>query len=232
MHACFSSLKEEKMIRRCGEPLYPENAYFSIFGEMVLPPDGKETLEYVMNTLEPREADVFMCQYRDNMTYAKIGEKHCGITRERVRQIIVKALRKLRHPSRSKILRLGREAYLNSLAAENEEMKRDYAARITALEELLQTQDIEIAEYQKRIFDLDKQFHPNSDPLNKNIDELELSVRSWNCLRLAGVETVRDIINHADLCMIRNLGQKSYREIQEKLRLLGVSETVGGYLDQ
>lgn len=219
------------MIRSCEMALYPENAYFDIFGESELPPDARETLEYIMDTLDPREAGVFMSQYRDNMTYAKIGELYGGITRERVRQIIVKALRKLRHPSRTKILRMGREVYLSSLAAENEEKKREYAARVAALEELIQTQETDIDEYQSKLFDLNKRLHLNSNPLNMSIDDLDLTVRSWNCLRLAGIETVWDIINYSDLFKIRNLGQKSYNEIQEKLRLLNVSDMAGESTD-
>jgi len=52
-----------------------------------------------------------------------------------------------------------------------------------------------------------------------NIDDLDLSVRSYNCLRRAGLDTVADIIrlSEGELMQIRNLGRKSYEEILEKL---------------
>ena len=90
------------------KPFYPENAYCIVFGKAAfpnLPPDAEETLEYLMDTLLQSEADLFMLRYRDEMTYAKIGESYGGLSGERARQIIAKALRKLRHPSRSKRLK-------------------------------------------------------------------------------------------------------------------------------
>jgi DNA-directed RNA polymerase alpha subunit len=57
-----------------------------------------------------------------------------------------------------------------------------------------------------------------------SVDELALSVRSWNALRRDGVFTIGDLIerlNEGDLKKIRNLGDKSYREIQTKMLVFG-----------
>ena len=68
----------------------------------------KEQLEEVMNTLTPREAKVLKLRFGledgRTRTLEEVG-KEFKVTRERIRQIEAKALRKLRHPSRSKKLR-------------------------------------------------------------------------------------------------------------------------------
>ena len=58
--------------------------------------------------------------------------------------------------------------------------------------------------------------------LEMNIDELELSVRSYNCLKRAGINTVEELINKSpeDMMKVRNLGKKSLDEVLEKLNEL------------
>ena len=60
--------------------------------------------------------------------------------------------------------------------------------------------------------------------LQKTIDELELSVRSFNCLKRAGIDTVQDLVGRSqtDLQKVRNLGSKSLVEIEQKLQELGL----------
>ena len=61
--------------------------------------------------------------------------------------------------------------------------------------------------------------------LEMNIDELELSVRSYNCLKRAGINTVEELINKTpeDMMKVRNLGRKSLDEVLAKLKELGLS---------
>lgn len=61
--------------------------------------------------------------------------------------------------------------------------------------------------------------------LEMNIDELELSVRSYNCLKRAGINTVEELCNRTseDMMKVRNLGRKSLEEVLAKLRELGLS---------
>lgn len=61
--------------------------------------------------------------------------------------------------------------------------------------------------------------------LEMNIDELELSVRSYNCLKRAGINTVEELINRTpeDMMKVRNLGRKSLDEVLNKLKELGLS---------
>jgi DNA-directed RNA polymerase subunit alpha len=61
--------------------------------------------------------------------------------------------------------------------------------------------------------------------LEMNIDELELSVRSYNCLKRAGINTVEELTNKTpeDMMKVRNLGRKSLDEVLAKLKELGLS---------
>jgi len=57
------------------------------------------------------------------------------------------------------------------------------------------------------------------------IEELDLSVRSYNCLKRAGINTVQELTekSEADMMRVRNLGRKSLVEVKEKLADLGLS---------
>ena len=60
--------------------------------------------------------------------------------------------------------------------------------------------------------------------LEMTIEELDLSVRSFNCLKRAGIDTVEDLINRTeeDMIRVRNLGKKSLEEVIQKLHSLGL----------
>jgi len=60
--------------------------------------------------------------------------------------------------------------------------------------------------------------------LEMSIDELELSVRSYNCLKRAGINTVEELTNRTpdDMMKVRNLGRKSLEEVLQKLNELGL----------
>ncbi len=60
--------------------------------------------------------------------------------------------------------------------------------------------------------------------LEMSIDELELSVRSYNCLKRAGINTVEELTNKTseDMMKVRNLGRKSLEEVLAKLKELGL----------
>ncbi len=61
--------------------------------------------------------------------------------------------------------------------------------------------------------------------LEMTIEELDLSVRSFNCLKRAGINTVEDLISKSeeDMMKVRNLGRKSLEEVMQKLQSLGFS---------
>ena len=61
--------------------------------------------------------------------------------------------------------------------------------------------------------------------LKLTIEELDLSVRSFNCLKRANINTVRDLINKTpeEMMKVRNMGKKSLDEVQNKLAMMGLS---------
>jgi len=62
---------------------------------------------------------------------------------------------------------------------------------------------------------------------NMPVEQLDLSVRTMNCLRRGGIATVGELINKKpkELLQLRNFGQKSFREIEERLKKMGLSLT-------
>ena len=60
--------------------------------------------------------------------------------------------------------------------------------------------------------------------LEMTIEELDMSVRSFNCLKRAGIDTVEDLINRTeeDMIKVRNLGKKSLEEVIQKLHSLNL----------
>lgn len=67
------------------------------------------------------------------------------------------------------------------------------------------------------------------DVFNMPVERLDLSVRSMNCLRRGGINTVGDLVNlgEKEIAALRNFGQKSRQEVEEKLQGLGVPFTYG-----
>lgn len=65
---------------------------------------------------------------------------------------------------------------------------------------------------------------------NMPVEQLDLSVRTMNCLRHAGITTVGEIINRGEkeLMLLRNFGQKSKQEIEDRLKTIGLSLTPEG----
>jgi DNA-directed RNA polymerase subunit alpha len=71
-----------------------------------------------------------------------------------------------------------------------------------------------------------------TDSLDKSVEELELSVRSYNCLKNANIRTIRDLVQktEAEMLKTKNFGRKSLNEIKEILHSMGL--TLGMRLDQ
>lgn len=76
---------------------------------------------------------------------------------------------------------------------------------------------------------VEKEDNEKEKVLEMNIDELELSVRSFNCLKRAGINTVEELTNKTpeDMMKVRNLGRKSLEEVQNKLKELNLSLNTG-----
>lgn len=70
----------------------------------------------------------------------------------------------------------------------------------------------------------DGQSESNGKVLTMSIEELDLSVRSYNCLKRAGIQSVDELTQRSedDMMKVRNLGKKSLKEVKEKLHELGL----------
>ena len=66
---------------------------------------------------------------------------------------------------------------------------------------------------------------PNQKALETSIDDLDLSVRAYNCLKRAGILTLHDLVDKSEneMVKIRNLGKKSLKEVIDKVKDMGLS---------
>jgi RNA polymerase sigma factor (sigma-70 family) len=156
----------------------------------------------VLETLTPRENACIRLYFKEGYTLESIGNQ-LGITRERVRQIISKGLRRIQHPARLKYLRYGKELYdlQNSVL----EMKEALQQKINIIAKRINMPSLRSIQVQAI------ELMP--------IDVLDLSVRSYHCLRRAGINTIGDLLSTSEdeLRTIRHLGNKSVKEILTKL---------------
>jgi DNA-directed RNA polymerase subunit alpha len=70
-----------------------------------------------------------------------------------------------------------------------------------------------------------KALAPANEHLDKSVDELELSVRSYNCLKNSDIKTIRDLVqkSEAEMLKTKNFGRKSLNEIKDILTTMGLS---------
>lgn len=190
---------------------YPKNLLSQVFVNGLptdLPDDVALVLEYIIQkTLTEREGRVLDMRYKRYMTMAAIGEEY-GLRAERIRQIEAKAVRKLRHPSRSRYILMGMEGYINYL-------------RDTAVDERLREYKKEIISLEKKIAELtDTEYEEEMNELeNAPLAELDLSVRTFNILYRAGYSTVKELLD-ADaekIVSLPNLGLKNFSDLIDVL---------------
>src|SRR4051794_25148580 len=109
-----------------------------------------------------------------------------------------------------------------SLAAK---LIRDHLNIFINLEEGAEQQGIESSSDQPRV-------GVSNENLDKSVEELELSVRSYNCLKNANIRTIRELVQktEAEMLKTKNFGRKSLNEIKEILHTMGLS--LGMRVDQ
>lgn len=217
-------------IPRHYKTIYPYNLVLSIFGEVsgtdwlsrqefLLTEDQKDGLKQALSTLSEREQKVISLRYESFMNLEEAG-KEFNVTRERIRQVEAKALRQLRHPDRAKFIRHGLNGLKNIQEAKqlDREIERLTKQKL-AIEEELNGLILEMVDrFQEKVRNQVKK----AKSFQKDISELELSVRSYNCLKRQGIDTVNDLIQflkseNGSLIGIRNLGRKSAAEVIDRL---------------
>lgn len=141
------------------------------------------------------------------MTYEQCGY-HFNVTRERIRQVEAKAIRKLRNPRFRKnylLDTLGKAFQIDAERFRLEKENERLIARLEAVGDAVQK--------------------PQKAPRHRfDISDMELSVRSYNCLKRAGYNYVDELdgLDYDKMTRIRNLGRKSIIEVMEKAKEFGI----------
>lgn len=180
---------------------YPYNLFETIQGELPKdwkePEDFKGSVEYAICCfLTGREQNIIHLRYRDKLTYSQIGEKY-NLCAYSINRIDSKALRKLRHPLRNRILTLGVSSYYSDvMEAQRKQILYEIANEEFRGEIEETKQDITIP-----------------------IEQLDLSVRAYNCLKRAGIDNLAQLsaLSQDDLKKIRNLGKTCCMEITARI---------------
>lgn len=173
-------------------------------------------LAMCMSKLTDREKLVIRERYFGKKTLKEVGQI-IGTAHERARQIEAKAIRKLRHPYNPSgmIIRYGAKAYVEMMI--NERVAEIVKQKEAELEDAYQKKAQELEQGK----DVVRALSAHKNRMAIPIEELDLSVRAYNCLSRAGCKTVGDIItnypNYDDACRIRNFGHRSMNEVSERL---------------
>lgn len=192
----------------------------------ILPPEAFDRIEEALETLSERERDIlwrrFGLHYDKSQTLEQVGADY-NLSRDQIRQLEARALRFLRHSSRRKlllplvhpvgdILREQWEAEAREVAL-REKMTKQTTAPVTVVRPKWAGGNIERT-----------LTHEQFDQLSRLVSELELSVRSENCLENTNIRYIGELVQktEADLLKTRNFGRKSLKEIKEVLATMGL----------
>lgn len=166
------------------------------------PPDLNASVEYAVNLLDANISHIMYERFKQGMTLEAISQIH-GVSRERIRQIVDKGLRKLRHPSICRYIRYGVSGVLRT-----EKIEAADTARKRASEQNIKKILGDCIE--KGVTAVEQM-----DLLDTPIQQLDLSTRSCNGLIRGGCETLGDVLNLSgqQLMALRCIGEKSRKEI-------------------
>ena len=170
-------------------------------------------MEDVMSiVLTERENKILQMRYEWGMTLEEAG-KQCVVTRERIRQVEAKAIRKLKHQYYKGTIRCVPEAELRKATNEVEHYKAQAEYLQAELDKIRNIKPEQRAEAEKK-----------GTFLETSIDELNLSVRAYNCCKRAGINTLGDLSMKTlnDMYHVRNLGRHSLQEIEKKMSEYGL----------
>ena len=203
-------------------PVWPYNLLDELISDTWSKPlsnDQMDGLNYAIESLSDREKYCVKAYFLEEKSMKDIACNY-DVTYERVRQIIHKALRKLRSPDRFKYIRYGFEGYWIVDQTRKEELRRKHLQVL-----ILQNERME-----KKLDISEENDEEMEKLLSISILELNLSVRSYNCLYrwkyMGGpeIKTQYDLtrITGQELMNCRNLGMKSFKEIEAKLAEYGL----------
>lgn len=196
---------------------YPYNLVEVILGEPVdelITDNQLAGLEMAIETLSPREQKMIKLYFEDEKTLQDIG-KMFNLTMARIQQIVTKAIRKLRTPTRVKMIKNGpRHKDIQDLD-ETEAAIAERTERIAKQLAELENMENQLKEKTENTLQI-----PFTKTLFDTIDDLDLSVRTYNGLIRANCTTVNQVIElleNGNIFRVRNLGKKSVEEIITKI---------------
>ena len=208
---------------------YPNNLVEAIDGDIPTPLNSDQIngLDYAMdNVLTEKQRKALVLRFKNGYTLDKSGEI-IGASRERVRQIEVKALRKLRSSGTIGYIKHGLASVLRRKKAVS-----DYDLQTERYEELADELKYDqnllgrVLKYQREedIKEAGEKLNLSYGALDETLEEMELSPRLYNCLKRAGYKTLKDLLDttYEDLLEIRNMGLKSLKELETKLTVRNI----------
>lgn len=183
-------------------------------GVTLLSSDRITGVSVALATIDPKYQEILKLRFMNNLSFEEIGDK-LGISRLTAKKYLNEAIKKLRNT-----LVIG--FILNGFVGEMRRLKA--------------TDSVKYVEafnrgYAKALEDVKTEVPEQSEEIDNNIKEpienLDLSLRSCNCLKRAGYDTVESLINISSerILGIRNIGRKSASEIGKKLEELGYTGT-------
>lgn len=174
--------------------------------------DQEAALRFVLSTFKERERSLLHLYYEDGYTLQECAIV-AGLTRERIRQILAKCVRTIKHPSRLNLIKYGLDGYerQKALSIRLEELRKEETALLEKEQEL---------ERRKKVLEDDRTEEMLAERRSiVTLADMDLTVRSFNCLQRDGCNTLRDVCDRAGagtLMRIPNLGQRSLEEILQK----------------
>ena len=179
------------------EMQYPQSLIYEVFRAEALhifggavTDDQVRGLEFALETLTPREATALVMRYEHEMKLYEVGEK-LGVSRSRAEQIIIKALREMRHPSRKELVQFGYDGCMTMREAREQKIAKEFRAVCDQLEPVA----IEQLDLSDRAYS---------------------ALKSADITTATGIITKTD----EELLAIPNIGRRSLREIRMRVAML------------
>lgn len=210
---------------------WPYNLAEEILGEefpCVMTRDQVDGLREASKHLTEREQEYVWLYYRCGYTLDEIGKKY-DVTKQWVRINIARGVRKMRQPGLCNMVRYGYSGAMTR--GENKRLERENAElekRNAYLKARIEANRIAADGMSQELEEQVGAAVVDMPALDISIDELDLSVRAYNCLHRAGCHTVEDIVKYCKdpdkngLCGIRNMGRRSAEEVAARLRSFGI----------
>lgn len=197
------------------------------------PVDVVDTIDALLekiNAEDMRIGKVLSCRYKYSMMLEDVA-KIMGVTRERVRQLEIKGLRRLRENGHW--MWYGKYRCVNAYYIEKQ-LERDIEIRVRSeIIKELSGRTLELKDLIRAgIESISRQQTNSENPVDKltrytPLENCNLSSRTYCSLKRFGIKLLGDILNYSEyeIRQIRNIGRKSYEEIMSKLKEAGLIET-------